>query len=339
MAESKVTRRSILYNDGMRVSLVMPTLNGGELLERVLQGIDSQPGAAELERVAIDSGSDDGTVERLERHGFAVHGIDRRDFNHGATRDLGISKTGGDVIVLLTQDAVPADEDWLPQLVAAYDDPATAAAYCRQIPREDCNPLIRQRILEWTAGKTERVVQRLEGDPAEAFEALDPMARLQTCAYDNVAGSVRRSTWEEIPFGHRRFGEDVAFGKRVILSGRSIVYEPGSAVIHSHNRTPKAEGRRIFCDHENLRDLFDVHLLPTYEHYKNAITGGQQEFRRILAELDLPADERRGWEQWADQYAKWSALGMYLGGNAQRFRRGIHGLWFGFVERHLRKGI
>ena len=114
--------------------------------------------------------------------------------------------------MLLTQDAVPADERWLPTLVEAYQNPRVGAAYCRQIPRDDCNPLIKKRILEWTAGRAEPVEQRLDGDPAAAFEALEPMQRLQACAYDNVAGSVRRATWEEIPFGYRRFGEDVAFG-------------------------------------------------------------------------------------------------------------------------------
>ena len=80
----------------MQVSLVMPTLNAGDLLEEVLCGVDRQPGAADLERVAIDSGSTDGTVERLKDHGFEVHGIDKADFNHGSTRDLGISKTSGE---------------------------------------------------------------------------------------------------------------------------------------------------------------------------------------------------------------------------------------------------
>ena len=84
--ESKVSRTAMPYNDSMRVSLVMPTLNGGELLERVLDGIDRQPGAMDLERIAIDSGSSDDTVERLAAHGFTVHGIDQREFNHGDPR-------------------------------------------------------------------------------------------------------------------------------------------------------------------------------------------------------------------------------------------------------------
>ena len=107
----------------MKVSLVIPTLNGGPLFEEVLQAVDTQPGADQLERVAVDSGSTDGTVDRLERHGFAVHKIDKSQFNHGSTRDLAIGKTTGDVIVLLTQDATPADEHWLEALVGSYDDP------------------------------------------------------------------------------------------------------------------------------------------------------------------------------------------------------------------------
>ncbi|MEE2886469.1 MAG: glycosyltransferase [Planctomycetota bacterium] len=323
----------------MHVSLVMPTLNAGDLLEEVLAGVDQQPDAANLERVAIDSGSTDGTVERLRNHGFEVHGIDKSEFNHGSTRDLGISKTSGEVIVLLTQDAVPADGHWLNTLVSTYDNPQVGAAYCRQIPRDNCNPLIKKRILEWTAGRADPIEQRLEGDPATAFEALEPMQRLRTCAYDNVAGSVRRATWKEIPFGYRRFGEDVAFGKRLILSGQSIMYEPRSAVVHSHNRSPKDEGKRIFCDHANLRELFDIHVLPTWQHYQDAVRHSREEFRGVVDELDLPSNEKLELQQWAEQYAKWSALGIYLGGNSERLSRGFTGVFFGILERHLRKGI
>lgn len=323
----------------MRVSLFMPTLNAGPLLDTVLDGIARQPGAQEVEMVALDSGSTDDTIPKLRAAGFTVDSIDKKDFNHGRTRDWGIERTTGDIIVLLTQDAVPADEHWLASLISAYDDPATGAAYCRQIPREDCNPLIKHRLEQWTAGQNERVIQRVEGDPAAALEAMEPMQRLQTCAYDNVAGSVRRTCWERIPFGFRRFGEDVAFGKRVILSGQSIVFEPRAAVVHSHNRTPQAEGKRIFCDHENLRELFDVHLMPTYDHYVNGARGGREEFRRIIHEIDMEPGAREQWLDWSDRYAQWSALGMYLGGNAKEFRAGAAQAWFGFLEEHLRAGI
>ena len=86
----------------MRVSLVLPTLNGGKPLGDVLAAVDRQPGAKDLERIAIDSGSTDGTVERLRDHGFTVDSIDRRTFNHGTTRALAIEKSEGDIMTLFS---------------------------------------------------------------------------------------------------------------------------------------------------------------------------------------------------------------------------------------------
>ena len=124
----------------MRIGLVIPTWNGMPVLETVLAAVERQRGADELERVAIDSGSTDDTVSCLRDHGFTVHSIPQPEFNHGTTRDLAISKTDADVVALLTQDAIPADDEWLPRLLEPYDDPRVAAVDCRQVPRPDCNP-------------------------------------------------------------------------------------------------------------------------------------------------------------------------------------------------------
>ena len=321
----------------MKISLVIPTWNAGPLLEEVLEAIEQNPGAEELERVAVDSASADDTVERLRRHRFRVVSIPQREFNHGATRDLAIAETSGDVIALLTQDATPADSQWLPRLVESFADPSVGAAYCRQVPRPDCNPFIARRIAEWTAGKTEQAVQRAES-PA-AFSVLEPMKQLQLSAYDNVAGCVRRSTWEGIRFGNRRFGEDVAFGKQVILSGQSIVYQPLSAVVHSHNRTPRQEGKRIYCDHRNLNDLFGLNLLPDRAAFRAAVRSARVENARVVDALDVPAAEKSRLHRWARGYAFWSALGMYLGANSKRLAGGVTGLGFWAVDRWMRRGI
>lgn len=334
MLDSARDRASLL---AVKTSLVIPTLNGMPLLEEVLDAVDRQPDAGALERIAIDSGSNDGTVECLRDHGFAVESIPQREFNHGATRDRAIGQTSGDVVVLLTQDATPADDGWLPRLVEVYEDELVGAAYCRQIPRPDCNPFIAQRLREWTAGKTELGIQ----EPASTaeFDALEPMQRLQRSAYDNVAGSVRRSVWERHRFGHRAFGEDVAFGKRVILGGNRIVFQPASAVIHSHNRSAVAEGKRIYCDHQNLKDLFGVHLVPDRAAYRQNVEWARQQYGEQVLAMDLPKDQKATLHQWALDYAQWAARGMYLGGNADRFSKGLLGLVFRFVDGWMHRGI
>jgi len=320
----------------VRVSLVIPTLNGMPLLEEVLAAVDRQPGADALERVAIDSGSKDGTVECLKRHGFQVRVIDKNHFNHGATRDRAIADTQGELVVLLTQDAVPADDRWLPSLIEVFEDPQVAAAYCKQIPRDDCNPFIAQRLAEWTAGRSERIDQRL-GEVA--FDALEPMERLQLCAYDNVAGCVRRSAWQPVQFGERAFGEDVAFGKRLIMSGQTITFQPASAVVHSHNRSPREEGKRIYCDHQNLRDLFDVHLVPSVSALRQNVVWSRRQFAETVDALGLPAAQQAELHRWARKYALWAGLGMYLGGNSARLQRGILGWVFRMIDRSMHRGI
>lgn len=328
----------MLQTNAPTLALAIPTWNGGSLLEQVLAAVDRQPGADRLERVAIDSGSRDGTVAALRRHHFDVAVIDQKDFDHGATRDALVERCSAEVIVLLTQDALPADEHWLPALVASYADATVGAAYCKQLPRADCNPFIARRLREWTAGKDQPIVQ----EPASAaeFEALQPMQRLQRCAYDNVAGSVRRSAWRAVGgFGRRPFGEDVAFGKRLVLGGWRIVFQAKSAVIHSHNRPAKEEGRRIYCDHQNLRELFGVHLLPTWESYRDGVAWGEREYGRIVDELSLPADESKALHAWARAYAHDSALGMFLGAGWPENSRGPHAAFFAELDRRMHRGI
>lgn len=312
----------------MRASLVIPTWNAGPLLEEVLAAVAAQPGADQLERVAVDSGSTDGTVATLQRHGFLVHTIPQREFNHGATRDLAITRTKGDVVILLTQDATPADRRWLPALLDAYSDPAVDAAWCRQIPRPDCNPLLRRRIEEWMGDRRTMTLQRLPA--GRTFGDLQPMERLRLSSFDNVASSVRRTTWEKYRFGRQRFGEDVTFGKRVIEGGGCIAFVPEAAVVHSHQTTPKQEGKRVYCDHQNLFRLFGIVLIPDLAHCKRAVRDGGAHFRKQIAEEPGLSPERRAeLERWATGYARWTAWGQYLGANSERLRK----RWFGVVMR------
>lgn len=322
----------------MKITLAIPTWNGGRLLDRVLDAVDRQPGASEIERIAIDSGSRDGTIDVLRRHGFRVEHIPQSRFNHGATRDLMIEASSGQVIVLLTQDAIPADSRWLSELVGSYEDPAVGAAYCKQIPREDCNPFIARRLREWTAGKDSPMAQ----DPLSQieFDALEPMERLRRCAFDNVASSVRKSAWRALGgFGRRRFGEDVAFGKKLVLGGWRIVFQARSSVIHSHNRSPREEGRRIYCDHQNLRELFGIRLLPTLRSYRDARRWGRKAYAEVVDSLGLSEREAATLREWAVDYAHEAARGMFLGAGWPENSTGPHAARFRAIDEYMHRGI
>ena len=129
------------------VSVLMPTWQGMEFLERVLTALAAQRVALPWDFHAIDSGSTDGTWELLGRFQerfpvpFRRERIDQVEFDHGDTRNLLAAKSTGDLCVFLTQDAIPSSPDWLATLVANFDDPKVGAAYCRNVPRPDAELL------------------------------------------------------------------------------------------------------------------------------------------------------------------------------------------------------
>ncbi len=208
----------------------------------------------------IDSGSTDGTVELARRYGASVHRIAEEEFEHGETRNLGVSLSRGKYVAFIVQDAVPLDEQWLVAMVENLDrDELTAGVYGRQIPRPESSALTRALVNSWATAELERREQFVD-DP-ELYGTLPPMQRRSLATFDNVSSCVRRSVWEEIPFERTVFGEDLRWGKRVVEAGYKIVYEPRSAVLHSHERGALYDLRRHYVDQMILLDLFG--LAPT----------------------------------------------------------------------------
>ncbi len=118
-----------------KVSVVIPTFNAGPEFEELLQKISSQERDFEHEIVVVDSESTDGTAELARRYGATVHQIAKQKFNHGATRNLGISLSRGEYIALTVQDSVPLDERWLYAMVENLErDERVAGVYSRQLP-------------------------------------------------------------------------------------------------------------------------------------------------------------------------------------------------------------
>jgi len=314
----------------------MPTLNAGVLLEEVLAGIARQRRTG-LECVAIDSGSKDGTVERLQGAGFRVLHIPQSEFDHGTTRDRAIAASRGEVIVLLTQDATPVGTDWLQAMLAPFEDPQVAGVWCRQEPRPGCQPILAQRIRGWPGWGNGVRVQRLQ--PGEALSSLPPMERLMRCAFDNVASAVRRSAWERFPLGPRKFGEDVWFGVRAIEAGLSLAHQGGAAVVHSHSRTPFAEGRRTFCDHRNLVKLFGLVTIPDWRTMRSATRAGIEGQVRYVQGLDLEPTAKAEAVRWTRAYVRWQNWGQYLGAKAGADPVGMKGWLLRRLGRLLERGI
>lgn len=322
---------------GVSIALVMPTLNAGPLLDEVLSAITGLRSVVFDELLAVDSGSRDGTVERLQQAGFQVKSIPAREFDHGATRDLGIASAKAEFVALLVQDATIQGRDWLEKMLEPLADPRVAGVWCRQIPRPGCQPVLARRILGWPGWGGGVTIKCLS--TGQSFADLAPFDRLMHSAFDNVASVVRRSVWERFPLGPRRFGEDVFFGKRVIEAGLALAHHGGTSVMHSHSRSAWAEGRRTFCDHRNLRDLFGLVGIPSISALRGALRTATPEHLSYVRSLGLPPAEEAEALRWTADYVRWQCWGQYLGAKAGANVGGVFGWALKQLGRRLERGI
>jgi glycosyltransferase involved in cell wall biosynthesis len=296
------------------VAVVIPTLNGGALLRRLLESLAGQEGCPRPDVVAIDSGSNDGTIDALEAYGARVARVQRGCFNHGTTRNLALSHVSAEFAVLMVQDAVPASSSWLTSLVRPFiGDPSLAGTYARQQPWPEASRITTHYLSQWVAAGPER---RVVGPFTRAeFEALRPTQRHVACIFDNVCSCVRMSVWRRHPFRATRIAEDLEWALEVLQSGHRIAFEPDAVVWHSHDRPVGYELRRTYAVHQRLQTLFGLSTIPTSTALARAVVSALPLHLRLAAQEPthrFPALAR------AAALSLALPLGQYLGARSAR---------------------
>ena len=102
------------------VSVVMPVKNEALKIKACIESILAQTVPVN-EIIVVDSGSADGTLEILELFPqVQVFKIPSSEFNHGLTRNLGVSMATGEFVILTVGDAQPANEFWIEELLKGF---------------------------------------------------------------------------------------------------------------------------------------------------------------------------------------------------------------------------
>jgi glycosyltransferase involved in cell wall biosynthesis len=300
-----------------RISIVIPTRNGGPRLGSVLESIAAQGGPLRPEVLAVDSGSTDGTIECLHAYNARVLNVPAGTFNHGQTRNEALSAAGGDYAVLLVQDAVPASRNWLSALLKPLqEDPSIAGTFARQLPAEDASLVTSHYLSNWIAAQHDaRIVGPLTAD---AFARMSPSERHATCAFDNVCSCIRLSVWREHPFATTPIAEDLQWARDVLCAGYKLAYVPDAVVSHSHERSVQYELQRTYLVHQRLHDLFGLSTVPTMGSLLRAVAVTIPVNARIA--LDEPQHRVRALLRGAALGVA-QPLGQYLGARSSREKR------------------
>jgi rhamnosyltransferase len=217
------------------VSVIIPTYNAARHLEGLLSSLERQ--SFEVEVIVIDSSSTDNTKMIAKDNKVKLISIERKNFGHGVTRNAATLHARGDVVVFMTQDALPSDQFCVENLIKPLEIDSIAAVYGKQIPRKEAIP----------PEKFARLYNYPDRPIIKGMEQIKEMG-IKTFFFSNVFSAIRRKEFEEIggfPENVIMF-EDMLFAAKLIQRGYRIAYVPEAKVVHSHDYLLTQQFKRYY---------------------------------------------------------------------------------------------
>lgn len=220
------------------VDVIIPAYRPGKEFEKLLDSLSTQNYPVEKILVMNTEEKFWNTAWEKKFPKVNVVHLKKADFDHGGTRCRGARLSDSDIMVFMTQDAVPADRNLIGNLIRPLQENSkVGAAYARQLAREDCAYL-------------EKYTRRFNYPETSSikWEKDTGIYGIKTYFCSNVCAAYRRGVYLELGgFPHPAiFNEDLIFAAGAIQNGWKIIYKADARVIHSHEYTYRELIRRNF---------------------------------------------------------------------------------------------
>lgn len=220
-----------------KIDVIIPTYHPDEKLDKCLKMLKKQ--TVTPQRILLINTEESlfhSKVFPTLPQGEIVH-IKKAEFDHGGTRNRAAAMCDGDIMILLTQDAIPADEHLIENLIRPFAEEEVCAAYGRQMADRKDNPI-------------EAYTRRFNYPKESRIKSMEDLPELgiKTFFCSNVCAAYRKSEYDALggfPL-HTIFNEDMIFASWLIEAGKKIAYAADAKVWHWHNYTAWQQLTRNF---------------------------------------------------------------------------------------------
>lgn len=228
----------------MEVTVLIPTWKPDERLDELLRRLSRQtllPSRVLLLNT-VDEDQDGGLTDLVDEYRdcfpvLSVFHIEKRQFDHGGTRHLGMTFADTELVLCMTQDAVPKDRHLVSALARYFEDPLVGAAYARQLAVRGSSPLERySRSFNYPDTSRVKSKEDLESLGIKTFFCSDVCAMWRRDIYLEMGGFERRTI----------FNEDMILAGKMIQAGYRIAYAADAMVWHSHSYSCVKQLKRNF---------------------------------------------------------------------------------------------
>lgn len=219
-----------------KVSVVIPNLNGKELLKVCLRSLKAQT-FKDFETIVVDNASTDGSVGFLHEKYPKVRVIENKK-NEGFAKPVnqGILAAGGRYVALLNNDT-EADRKWLEELVGVLDKRKEVDFCASKVLKFHDRTIIDSAGDGWSW-------EHLGGYNIGKFEEDGPkFSRPRFCFSACAAAAIyRKELFKDVGLFDEKFFahfEDIDFAFRAQLVGHRCLYVPTAVVYHVGGETTK----------------------------------------------------------------------------------------------------
>lgn len=222
----------------MTVDVIIPTYKPDKKFECLIERLQKQE--YPIHKIMIMNTTTEQSLPEVENVPYPVEITEIRpeEFDHGATRNLGARMSEADLLIYLTQDAVPVDKKLVSEFVKIFEKYQDVnLAYGRQLANKDCS------VIE----KYTRSFNYPEKSRINSIQDMDELG-IKTFFFSDVCAAYRRKPFiqrggfEE----HIIFCEDTVYAGNCIMDGERLAYVSGAKVLHSHNYTCMQQFHRNF---------------------------------------------------------------------------------------------
>jgi len=217
------------------ITVIIPTYNAEEYIVPLLESLKAQ--TLQFELIIIDSSSTDNTVTKAKAYTDTIVTIPKNEFDHGGTRTKAAKMASGDIIVFLTQDAIPFDNQTIEKVLEPFKNSNVAAVYGRQIPYEQTSFFGKHlRIFNYPSISHTRVLNDKN------------QYGIKTAFLSDSFAAYRKSHLAQVSWFKNDLimGEDVYVGSKLILANYTLAYCAEAKVYHSHSYSILQELKRYF---------------------------------------------------------------------------------------------
>jgi len=241
---------------GMKIAVIIPNLNGADIIGDAIYSITNQSTKADI--VVVDNASIDNSIEKISAIHADTHIIrNRKNLGFAGGVNVGIRyalKHNYDLIALFNNDAV-ADKDWLKHLSnRLLNDRKVGIVASKQLHPDGTIDTTGDCYSVW-------------GTPFPRGEGETDNNQYDTEQLQNITSATAGATlyradlFHEIGLFDERFFayyEDVDISLRARLVGWGIAYEPKALVQHAVSATSSKLGN--FRNYHMLKNTFYLYI-------------------------------------------------------------------------------